>query len=38
MSKAFRPWKIEEPLLLPVTVADFVSALYDIRRWSPLVS
>src|SRR6516165_316229 len=25
MSKTFRPWKIEEPLLLPVTVADFVA-------------
>jgi transposase len=25
MSKTFRPWKIDEPLLLPVTVADFVS-------------
>jgi transposase len=24
MSKTFRPWKIDEPLLLPVTVADFV--------------
>jgi transposase len=24
MSKIFRPWKIDEPLLLPVTVADFV--------------
>jgi transposase len=24
MSKAFRPWKIDEPLLLPVAVADFV--------------
>jgi transposase len=24
MSKAFRAWKIDEPLLLPVTVADFV--------------
>src|SRR6201988_370051 len=25
MSKTFRPWKIDEPLLLPVTVADFVA-------------
>jgi hypothetical protein len=25
MSKTFRPWKIEEPLLLPVAVADFVA-------------
>ena len=24
MSKTFRPWKIDEPLLLPVRVADFV--------------
>ena len=24
MSKTFRPWKIDEPLLLPTTVADFV--------------
>jgi hypothetical protein len=24
MSKTFRPWKIDEPLLLPATVADFV--------------
>src|ERR1700751_1685464 len=25
MSKTFRPWKIDDPLLLPVTVADFVA-------------
>jgi len=25
MSKTFRPWKIDEPLLLPATVQDFVS-------------
>jgi transposase len=25
MSKTFRPWKIDEPLLLPATVADFVA-------------
>jgi transposase len=25
MSKIFRPWKIDEPLLLPATVADFVA-------------
>jgi hypothetical protein len=24
MSKTFRPWRIDEPLLLPVTAADFV--------------
>jgi hypothetical protein len=24
MSRTFRPWKIDEPLLLPTTVADFV--------------
>ena len=24
MSKSFRPWKIDQPLLLPVTVQDFV--------------
>jgi hypothetical protein len=24
MSKTFRPWKIDEPLLLPVWVQDFV--------------
>lgn len=24
MSKTFRPWKIDEPLMLPATVADFV--------------
>jgi transposase len=26
MSKTFRPWKIDEPLLLPPTVQDFVGA------------
>src|SRR5260370_27121494 len=26
MSKTFRPWKIDEPLLLPPTVQDFVAA------------
>src|SRR6266849_5796274 len=26
MSKTFRPWKIDEPLLLPARVQDFVSA------------
>jgi transposase len=26
MSKTFRPWKIDEPLLLGPTVADFVAA------------
>src|SRR5258708_27342002 len=26
MSKPFRPWKIDEPLLLPPTVQDFVGA------------
>jgi hypothetical protein len=26
MSKTFRPWKIDEPLLLPATVLDFVAA------------
>jgi hypothetical protein len=26
MSKTFRPWKIDQPLLLPVTVQDFVGA------------
>ena len=26
MSKTFRPWKIDEPLLLPVVVQDFVAA------------
>ena len=25
MSKTFRPWKIDQPLLLPVTVQDFVA-------------
>jgi hypothetical protein len=25
MSKRFRPWKIDEPLLLPTTVQDFVA-------------
>jgi hypothetical protein len=25
MSKTFRPWKIDEPLLLPATVQDFVA-------------
>jgi len=24
MSKTYRPWKINQPLLLPVTVQDFV--------------
>ena len=24
MSKTFRPWRIDQPLLLPVTVQDFV--------------
>ena len=24
MSKHFRPWKIDQPLLLPPSVADFV--------------
>jgi hypothetical protein len=26
MSKTFRPWKIDGPLLLPPTVQDFVAA------------
>jgi hypothetical protein len=26
MSKTFRPWKIDEPLLLPATVRGFVAA------------
>ena len=26
MSKTFRPWKIDEPLLLPAMVQDFVTA------------
>src|ERR1700730_6727675 len=26
MSKTFRPWKIDEPLLLPAQVRDFVAA------------
>ena len=26
MSKTFRPWKIDEPLLLPAQVQDFVAA------------
>jgi hypothetical protein len=26
MSKTFRPWKIDEPLLLPAMVGDFVAA------------
>ena len=26
MSKTFRPWKIDEPLLLPAIVGDFVAA------------
>ena len=25
MSKTFRGWKIDEPLLLPLTVGDFVA-------------
>ena len=25
MSKTFRPWKIDQPLLLPARVQDFVS-------------
>src|SRR5579862_4495272 len=25
MSKTFRPWKIDEPLLLPATVEEFVT-------------
>ena len=25
MSKTFRPWKIDEPQLLPATVQDFVA-------------
>jgi len=25
MSKTFRPWKIDEPLLLPATMQDFVA-------------
>jgi hypothetical protein len=25
MSKTFRPWKIDEPLLLPATVQEFVA-------------
>jgi hypothetical protein len=31
MSKRFRPWKIDEPLLLPVTVADFVGESHLVR-------
>ncbi len=31
MSKIFRPWKIDEPLLLPVTVADFVCESHLVR-------
>ena len=31
MSKTFRPWKIDEPLLLPVTVADFVAESHIAR-------
>jgi hypothetical protein len=31
MSNTFRPWKIDEPLLLPVTVADFVAESHVAR-------
>src|SRR5712664_4935532 len=31
MSKTFRPWKIDEPLLLPPTVQDFVGADHLVR-------
>ncbi len=31
MSKTFRPWKIDEPLLLPLTVADFVCESHLVR-------
>ena len=31
MSKTFRPWKIDEPLLLPVTMADFVAESHIAR-------
>jgi transposase len=31
MSRTFRPWKVDEPLLLPVTVADFVAESHIAR-------
>jgi len=34
MSKTFRAWKIEDPLLLPVSVRDFVAV--DCERWAPV--
>jgi transposase len=37
MSKTFRPWKIDEPLLLPVTVADFVDESHLARFLLSLV-
>lgn len=37
MSKTFRPWKIDEPLLLPVMVADFVDESHLARLVLSLV-
>src|SRR5579885_3106209 len=31
MSKTYRPWKIDQPLLLPVTVQDFVGEVHLAR-------
>jgi len=32
MSKRYRPWKIDEPMLLPATVQEFV-AKDDLMTW-----
>ncbi len=38
MSKTFRPWKIDQPLLLPASVHDFVCEDHLARFVSALVA
>jgi len=37
MSKTFRPWKIDQPLLLPASVQDFVGGDHLARFFVALV-